>query len=128
MELKYINQINKNFGSSASKCTILDNSLRAFDLYSSFDIMLFDSLGTGFFECISAGNAAFLLPSADWTPHRDAVEPVSENFFVSRTSINSLDQAKAVFAKASYESKSFMSTYGKPTDVDIVDFLITLQE
>jgi hypothetical protein len=103
----------------------LDSRFPARKFFNTFQIAIWDSVGTGFFESIAAGLLTFLLPSAKLTPLIDSDLLISEHFFINS---NLSQDLGAQFKQAMSESKPFLDKFGKIHQKSISDLLHSVNQ
>ena len=99
----------------------LDPSIPARNLMSQYQIVIWDTVGTGFFEAIAAGCFTFLTPAARYMPILKSDVGLSELFFIDKKAAGSLEDR---FKRACHESREFLETYGKTSEQSLYELLV----
>lgn len=121
----YFGQIALRSNELGVRCQQIDSKLRAYDLFPNYDLIIFDSIGTGFFESIALNVPTLLLPSARQMPSRDARDTLSELFFTD--TFQSTDKYWTVFQDAKKASLDFLNRFGKSSDSNIFDVIADME-
>lgn len=111
------------------KCEEYSVEFREINTYSpavrllrDYDLALWDSIGTGFFESIAAGKPTFLTPGARVTPVLAEGLSVSNLFFIDHESLHSNLYDR--FRCALDESRDFLDTYGKISPISFSQLIL----
>jgi hypothetical protein len=126
VEDHYFRQIAIRSNELGVRCQQIDSKLRAYDIYTNYDLIVFDSIGTGFFESIAMNVPTMLLASARKMPLREARDTLSELFFTD--TFQSADKYWSVFQEAKTASVDFLSRFGKSSNSDILDIITNTEE
>ncbi len=89
--------------------------------FTTFKVIIWDSLGTGFFESLYKKKATYLLPSARLAPRLSQDISISSKFFLP-VNLRGIGLLRW-FAEALAESKTFVETYGKSSTKDLYSVL-----
>ena len=80
-ESEYFRQIELHSTEFGVNCQVVKSTFSAFKIYKHYDVIVFDSIGRGFFESISMNIATLHLPTARFVPVREPSDKISEFFF-----------------------------------------------
>lgn len=98
----------------------LDPSIPARNLMTKYRVVIWDTVGTGFFESIAAGCLTFLTPAARYMPILKSDVRLSDLFFIDKHGAESLEDR---FQQACRESRDFLETYGKAAPQSLCELL-----
>jgi hypothetical protein len=107
----------------------VDPTIPASRIMADYPVVVWDSIGTGFFESIAIGRPTFLLPSARHVPALDRGLTLGDRFFIDRHEAchgkSDLDQ---LFEVAMHESRQFLDSFGRLSAKSFDDWIAELDE
>jgi hypothetical protein len=110
-----LESLKANFDGMDLRFEIFNKNNAAWKHFHKYDLILWDTIGTGFFESVQMGYPTLLLPSADYVPLRSDKDYISEKFFAKTLLSESLD-IQETFEAALRESSLFLETFGKAAE------------
>jgi putative transferase (TIGR04331 family) len=118
----YFKELIKNkVSSSPITVTFINPQIKAIQLFSNYSLVLWDSLCTGFLECLATDTPTLLLPSASRVPRLYESSGLSEKFFIDQH-VENLNRPFELFREAKIESHEWIRRFCRTSPRSLVDF------
>jgi hypothetical protein len=123
LEPEYFQQLSQACLTLSVNCQTVPTQGSAMMLLHNYDIVIFDSVGTAFFEAMAIGKSIALLPSAIVAPQRKGALDVDSNLYIHNLLPLPPEKISSTLEVARQKTIPFATAFGSATEKSIFEFL-----